>query len=115
MAGLAYTSVYETMPIVLLDRDGPVMGEYTDIKDFRIKFFRSLGAHVGYNGSNLVDLKFSSDDFATTLDVVTDYKLGPFPWGRKRAPTIYISEADPIPMTIEGVHLKANVTYDEID
>jgi len=112
LAGLAYTSIYESMPIVLLGRDGPVMAEITDIKDFRIKFFRSLGAHVGYNSSNLTDLKFSSDSFATTLDVVTDYKVGPFAWGLRRAPTIYFSEADPIPMTIESIHLGAEVGYD---
>jgi len=112
LAGLAYTSIYETMPIVLLDKDEPVMAEYTNIKDFRLKFYRSLGAHVGYDGSNLVDLAFSSDSFATTLDVVTDYKTGPFVFGMKRSPTIYITETDPIPLTIEAIHLSASVSYD---
>jgi hypothetical protein len=112
LAGLAYTSVYESMPIVLISNQGPIMAEYTNIQDFRIKFFRSLGSHIGYDADNLVDLEFSDDSFATTLDVVTDYKVGPYVWGERRAPMIYISETDPIPMTIEGIHLKANVTYD---
>jgi len=112
LAGLPFTSVYETMPLVLSDDSGPVMAEYSDIMEMKVKFYKSLGCHVGYNSSNLVDLEFSSDDFATTLDVITDYMVGPFVWGLDRTPTIYFSEADPIPMTLEAIHAKVQVTHD---
>jgi hypothetical protein len=112
LAGLAYTSIYESMPPVLFNNEGPVLGEYTDIMDLRVKFFRSLGCHVGYDADNIVDWEFSSDSFASTLDVVTEYKVSPYVWGLKRAPTIYITETDPIPLTLEAIHSKVNVTYD---
>jgi hypothetical protein len=110
--GLPFTSVYETMPLVISNDSGPVMAEYSDILDLKVKFYKSLGCHIGPDSSNLVDFEFSGDDFATTLDVVTDYMVSPFVWGIERAPTIYFSEADPIPMTIEAVHSNMQVTYD---
>ncbi|NIP50913.1 MAG: hypothetical protein GWN76_13080, partial [candidate division Zixibacteria bacterium] len=81
LAGLPFTSVYETMPLYAIGKDGPVLGEWTDIMDLRVKFYKSLGCHVGPDSSNLVDWEFSPDSFATTLDVVTDFKVAPFVWG----------------------------------
>ena len=110
--GLPYTSVLETMPLVVQDDSGFINALETDILYVVIDFFETLGCNVGVDGSSTQSFEFSQDDFATTLDVVTAYKDGPVFWGTKRAPTLYFDESDPIPMTIRSINTKVEVEID---
>uniref|UniRef100_A0A6M3KBH5 Putative tail protein n=2 Tax=viral metagenome TaxID=1070528 RepID=A0A6M3KBH5_9ZZZZ len=110
--GLPYTSVYETMPIVLFDNSGPVLAEQSRIMSNNINFYKTLGCSIGPDADNLVAFKFSQDSFATTIDAVTGYKPAPYIWGTKRAPTLYFSESGPVPMTIREINTKITANYD---
>lgn len=110
--GLPYTSVYETMPLVVQQRNGEYVNALeTSIHYVLIDFYETLGCHIGVDSSNLEDFLFSEDSFATTIDVVTDYREGPTFWGMKRAPTLYFMEADPVPLTIRSVMTQVEVEF----
>ena len=111
--GLPYTSVFETMPLVAQDKSGNFVNSlWTNIHYVVVDFYKTLGCHVGVDGTNNEDWLFSDDEFATTLDVVTEIKDAPEFEGTERAPTLHFSETDPIPLTIRGVKTKIEVEYE---
>ena len=108
--GLPYTSVYETMPLVVQDRSGNYLSsQETNIHSVLIDFYKTLGCHVGVDSTNAEDFEFSTDSFATTIAAITDYKDGPVFEGTKRAPTLYFYESSPVPMTIRSVKATVEV------
>lgn len=110
--GLPYTSVYETMPLVVYKKDGEAVNALeTNIHYTIVDFYETLGCHIGVDASNLEDFIFSKNNFATTIDVVTDYREGPIYWGTKRSPTLYFTESDPVPLTIRSVMSLVEVEY----
>ncbi len=111
--GLPFTSIYETMPIVLMSQSGPIMAEYSEIDDLKVDFYESLGCHIGADTTNAVDWEFSDDSFATTLDVVSEIKAAPYVWGSDRPVTIVMYESDPSPLCFRALHAKVSVFYDQ--
>jgi len=108
--GLPYTSVYETMPLVVQDRSGNYhSSQETNIHSVLIDFYKTLGCHVGVDSTNAEDFEFSADSFATTIAAITDYRDGPVFEGTKRAPTLYFYESSPVPMTIRSVKATVEV------
>ena len=110
--GLPFTSIYETMPIVLMADGGPIMGEYSEVVDLKVDFYESLGCHIGIDTTNAVDWEFSDDSFATTLDVVSEIKVAPDLWGSNRQLTIVLFESDPSPLCFRGLFPKVRVEFD---
>jgi len=110
--GLPYTSVFETMPLVVRQKDGQYVNALeTSIHYVLIDFLDTLGCSVGVESTKTEDFLFSTDSFATTIDAVTGYKDGPAFWGTERAPTLYFTESGPVPMTIRSVNTKVEVEF----
>ena len=112
--GLPYTSVFETMPLVVQDDSGNfVNSTWTNIHHVDVDFYKTLGCHIGVESSKTEDWDFGVSS-TTTVDVVTDIKDAPTYWGTKRPPTLYFTESDPVPLTIRStrIHVEAEVGVD---
>lgn len=110
--GLPFTSILETMPIVTFDQEGQITAaNRARITGVQVDCLNSLGFHIGTDSAHTNDVRFSSDSFATTMSLYTGLKpeYGPLPFSRgwTRDPTVYISESDPVPLTIRSLILDA--------
>ena len=105
IAGINYYSIYESFPLI-------PQGDSASIKDVKIDFYESMGCNVGVDIDNSVDWTFSYDDFATSIEPVTEIKTAPFVWGSGREPVIYLWTWIPVPNTIRSINPKINVTID---
>ena len=101
IAGINYYSTYESFPLEL--------GRQSNIHNVEIDFYESLGCHAGVSRTNSVDWQFSTNDFATRLEMVTEIKDAPFYWGTKRDPIVHLHEWDPVPMTVRNIITKMEV------
>jgi hypothetical protein len=111
-AGLSYTSIFETMPLVItgggedsLSRTHRVLGVTAD-------FYETLGCHIGIHEDYVADILFSDDEFATTVDVFTGSKRIPFPRNPTRRPVIYLTESSPVPCTVRSYAIDLEATVD---
>jgi len=112
IAGINYYSTYESFPLVTETNFGLSTGQQARIMDITIDFYESLGCHVGVDRTNSTDWIFSKDDFATRIDLVTEYKKGSFLWGTTREPIVYLWEWEPVPLTVRAIYPKMGVTSD---
>ena len=103
--GINYYSIYESFPLI-------PQGEYSSIKDVKIDFYETMGCNVGVTLDDAVDWEFSDDDFATSIDAVTEIKTAPFVWGSGREPVIYLWLWEPIPMSLRSINPKINVSIE---
>lgn len=109
--GLAYTSIYESMPLNKLSERGSSVAKRTRIINVMIDFYESLAANIGVEDNTEI-IEFSTDSFATVLDPVTELKNILFPLGVTREPVIYIDVNEPVPMTIRGLYPRLEITED---
>ena len=110
--GLPYTSVYETMPLVVQQRNGEFVNALsTGIRYILVDFYKTHGCSVGVAADKVEDFEFGMST-TETVDIVTDYREGPTYWGTKRAPTLYFTETEPGPMTIRSVNAKVEVEFE---
>ncbi|KKK80673.1 hypothetical protein LCGC14_2821140, partial [marine sediment metagenome] len=91
-AGLSYTSIIKTLPIVL---DGAV-GAKTKISRANINFYQSLGTLYGLEGD-------TEDCFAATTTLQTDWRYLSFQQGYTRNAHIYLEQTDPLPLTVRAI------------
>ncbi len=91
-AGLSYTSIIKTLPIVL---DGAV-GAKTKISRANINFYQSLGTLYGLEGD-------TEDCFAATTTLQTDWRNLSYQQGFTRNPHIYIEQVKPLPLTLRAI------------
>lgn len=110
--GLPYTSILQTMPIVVSLNESDSLGRPTRVNALTINFYKTLGCHAGADATYLADLKFSSDSFATTIPVWSGVKAIPYPRGTARAPSLYLQEASPVPLTIRNIVADLEVTVE---
>lgn len=110
--GLPYTSIFETVPLVMMTQFGSTASKYAKVLDLNIDFYETLGCHVGADSSHVSDIKFSPDSFATTIDVFSGLKYAPYPRGTTQSPRLYMTESDPVPLTIRGIYPKIEVTFE---
>lgn len=111
--GLPYTSVFETMPLIVETEIGRLNSYRATIKTLSIDFQETLGCSIGPDSSDNRAFLFSDDSFATTIDTYTGYKDAPYLWGSTREPTIYFTESGPGPLTIRGIKSKIEFYYDD--
>ena len=113
VAGLAYTSIVETMPVVLEYQSGSTAGKIGRVASVKVNFYKSLGTQYGINSSNLDDINFyEADEYADTMmSVYTGWKNLPWLHGQTSEATIYLSQAQPLPLTVRAIVPK--VTFSE--
>jgi hypothetical protein len=107
--GLGYTSILETMPLSFATQNVDSLGRLTRVLDLRMDFYETLGAHVGRSSSYNSDLLFSDDDFATTIDPITEIKHIVYPSSPTRKPIVYVTESSPVPLTIRSISADVEV------
>jgi hypothetical protein len=106
IAGINYYSIYESFPMEIS------RGYYSSIKNVKIDFYQSMGCNVGVGIDDSVDWVFSYDDFATSIEPVTEIKTAPFLWGTTREPIVYLWVWEPIPMTVRTIVPRVNISMD---
>jgi len=110
--GLPYTSIFETVPLIVYTSSGNSLGKNTAVLELKADFLKTLGCHIGTSSTYNADIKFSDDSFATTVDVFTGIKKIPFARGESLSPTIYLTESDPVPLTLRGYNVDLEATFD---
>lgn len=90
-AGLPYTSILKTMPIVV---EGAI-GAKTKLSRANINFYQSLGTLCGLEGD--------TEEVFTETSLVTDWKYLGFQQGYTRNAHIYLEQVDPLPLTIRAI------------
>ncbi len=95
IAGINYYSTYESFPLRYT--------EESNIHNVMIDFYESLGCNAGVSRTNSEDWRFSKDNFATKLDLVTEFKNAPFFWGTNRDPVVHLWTWIPVPNTMRQI------------
>ncbi len=102
-AGLPYTTIIETMPIVFTSQEGSTASMRKQCAQLDINMYESLGTKFGIEGDT--NEVFSSSD--TTL--VSDWKKLAFMHGFDDDITIYIDQDDPLPLTLRALIPKISI------
>ena len=101
-AGLPYTSIIETMPIVFTTQEGSVAASNKRVSDVSINFYKSLGTKYGKEG----DL----DECFTGTSLVTDWINRSWQHGYTREATIYLEQNKPLPLCVRAIIPTVSVT-----
>lgn len=96
--GLPYTSTMATMPLVLTDSSGSVLGKKKRISTVRIKFYGSYGGEIGSDGTSYDAINFPL--VANEVALFTGDKEVSFPGGFDSYGKIYMRQVLPLPCTI---------------
>lgn len=108
LAGMAYTSKLETLPLVVDPQD-----RATNKKIMRVWFdlyktgYLRYGANANATTENMnFKNNLDADNTATAQDLITSTtraKNGTWPWGTMKKQTIYVESAQPMPLTIRSL------------
>lgn len=95
-AGLPYTSILETMPIVWAGPKGSVAADKKQVSLVAMNFYKSLGTKYGVEGD--------TSDVFTETSLVSGWKRPSFQYGfRTPDTTIYIEQVKPLPLIIRAI------------
>lgn len=102
-AGLPFTSILETMPIVFEGQKGSVAADKKQVSLVAMNFYDSLGTKYGVSGD--------TDNVFTETSLFTGWKRLSFQHGfRSPDTTIYITQVKPLPLTIRAIVPSVTVT-----
>lgn len=101
-AGLPFTSILETMPIVITGQEGSSAASRKKVDNVSINFYESLGTEYGIEGD-------VHDCFSET-SLVTGWKHLRFQHGYTDEATIYIQQDKPLPLTIRAIIPSVTIT-----
>ena len=102
-AGLPYTSILETMPIVIENEQGSTAASKKRVSSVAINFYKSLGCKYGIEGN--------VDDVFNETSLVTGWKNLKFAHGYSEDDvTIYFQQSDPLPLIIREIIPSITVT-----
>jgi hypothetical protein len=104
-AGLCYTSILETMPVVIQSQEGSTAAGQKRIDSVAINFYKSLGTEYGIRTlSNEYGFQFGLDNVFTETSLFTGWKHLRFTRGyAEDDASIYIQQRDPLPLTIRAI------------
>lgn len=97
VAGLSYTSVFETMPIFFNVQTGSSIPNFKTPMTIHIDFFETLGAQYGVEG-DVNPINFDG--------LTSGFKHLSFPHGIWDKAAIYVQESLAVPQTIRGVYIE---------
>ena len=105
LAGLPYTSILETMPIVFSGQTGNVMARIKRIMKVTFDFVDTLGTEYGVDADNLrpIDFRTTETPLGDQVPLFTGFKSETFQHGYKRQSTVYIQQDLPLPVTIRSI------------
>lgn len=101
-AGLPYTSILETMPIVFSTQEGSVAASKKRVSEVALNFYKSLGTKYGREG----DL----DECFTESSLVTGWKNKSWQHGYTKEATIYLEQDKPLPLCVRAIIPTVSVT-----
>lgn len=110
--GLGYTSELLTNNFEGGSQVGTSQITIARIFEAGIRFHETIGANVGYSSSDadIVQFRNASDDMDTSPSLFTGDKIIKFPRGQENNYKIYVSQAQPLPMTVLGLVYKAEIS-----
>ena len=93
--------------------EGTSQAKNKRIHDVTVRFFRSVGALVGSETTNLDRIPFrsSADLMDKAVALFTGDKDVVFPTGWDRQQTIYVRQSQPLPMTV--LNIVAQITTND--
>ena len=103
-AGLAYTSILETMPISFPSQEGAVVARRKQIGEVAFNFYETLGTKYGVS-DDLQDVDFDQ----TTL--FSGWIPQSFQHGTTREATVYLQQTKALPLTLRAMIVKVDI-YD---
>ncbi|KKN01331.1 hypothetical protein LCGC14_1128770, partial [marine sediment metagenome] len=101
-AGLPYTSILQTMPIVITNQEGSTAGSKKRVSNVAINFHESLGFDYGIEGD--VESCF------TESTLFSGWKSLGFQYGYTREANIYLESDEPLPGIIRAIIPTVTVT-----
>ena len=105
-AGLAYTSLLQTMRLDAGSQDGTSQGKTKRIFDISIRLYESIGVEVGPDLSNMERIPFrsSADPMDSGLAVFTGDKEVEFRGNYETDGFIFVRQTQPLPLTILSLY-----------
>ncbi len=105
LAGLGYTSILETMPVVFNGADGSTTARIKAIRKVTFDFYKTLGVEYGVDADNLRPIDFQTTETAMSdsVPLFTGKKPVTFQHGYDRQSTVYIQQDKPLPVTIRAI------------
>ncbi len=105
LAGLPYTSILETMPIVFSGRTGNAMAKIKAIRKVTFDFYQTLGVEYGIDADNLRPINFQTTEtpMGDQIPLFDGFVPETFQHGYKRQSTVYIQQDKPLPVTLRAI------------
>ncbi len=105
LAGLPYTSILETMPIVFSGQTGSAMAKIKAIRRVTFDFYQTLGTEYGIDADNLRPINFQTTEtpMGDQIPLFDGFAPVTFQHGYKRQSTVYIQQDKPLPVTIRAI------------
>lgn len=111
--GYSYTSTLETLRLEAGADDGVAQGKIKRIHGVTARFFKTVGAELGPDTSNLDRLPFRDSSMAMNqaVPLFTGDKEIYFPSGYENDARVVIRQSQPLPMTVLAIMRRSN-TFD---
>jgi hypothetical protein len=115
--GLPYTGRLQTMRLDVNMANGPSQGKRRRISEATIRFYQTLGCRYGRSFDEMKDVQFrksgpGSDPMDNSPPVQTGDILVAWPTDYSTSAYVCIEQAEPLPFTVLGVAVKAEILGD---
>ena len=102
--GLNYISKINSLKLEGGSALGTAQGKVARIIEVTFRFYKTVGATFGREGStNQIFFRNTSDPMDTAVPLFTGDKRVQFPKGYDREPRVFIQQAQPLPMTVLAI------------
>lgn len=110
--GLGYASRLQTMRFEAGAQDGTAQGKAVRIHEVTVRFWRTLGARVGFDDDvDVIPFRTSADPMGEPPAIFTGDKRIRFNHGYTRRPRVTVVQDQPLPMTVLCI-MPRLVTFD---
>lgn len=103
-AGLAYTSILETMRVEAVSSEGTAQGKIKRIHAVTARVYEGVKFELGPDVDNLDEVNFDDDALFSG-----DVDIDDFPAGYEKQGRVYIKSDDPLPLTVSALMLRMAV------
>lgn len=111
--GLGYNGILETVPFEGGSRLGTAQGITSRIRRVVLRLFETIGVNIGYSSDSQsvpIIFKQGNDLLGQGPSLFTGYKPALFPEGWNPDYKVYITQEQPLPCTILGITVQAEVS-----
>ncbi len=105
VAGMPFTSILETMPIVFSGQTGSAMAKIKAIRKVTFDFYQTLGVEYGIDADNLRPINFQTTEtpMGEQIPLFDGFVNETFQQGYKRQSSVYIQQDKPLPVTLRAI------------